>query len=110
MGLLSRPRGFPRVPMAMGRGCRWRRAEADALVGVLGRGLGAAGRHRRDAVVVPSVREIRYVSGRARARTVYRQLGTVVAGVVGTTQVEITEHRRLLRQVHEHRRVRPPWR
>jgi hypothetical protein len=77
-----------------------RRAEADALVGA-----------SRDEVWqlyddiagmprwVPSVREIRYVSGPARVGTVYRER-TRVAGFPGTTRWEIAEHRRPVRQVH----------
>lgn len=77
-----------------------RRAEADALVGAsrdevweLWDDIAATPRW------VPSVREIRYVSGPARVGTVYRER-TRVAGVAGTTQWEITEHRRPVRQVH----------
>jgi hypothetical protein len=44
---------------------------------------------------VPSVREILYVSGPARVGTVYRERNRL-----STTQWEIVEHRRPVRQVH----------
>lgn len=77
-----------------------RRVEADALVGA-----------SRDEVWelyddipgtprwVPSVREILYVSGPARAGTVYRER-TRTLGISSTAQWEILEHRRPTRQVH----------
>jgi uncharacterized membrane protein len=48
---------------------------------------------------VPSVREVTYVSGPARVGTVYRER-TRVAGIPGSAQWEITEHRPQVRQVH----------
>jgi uncharacterized protein YndB with AHSA1/START domain len=48
---------------------------------------------------IRSVREILYVSGPARAGTVYRER-TAVLGVSGTAQWEIVEYRRPSRQVH----------
>lgn len=77
-----------------------RRVEADALVGA-----------SRDEVWelyddiagtprwVPFVREILYVSGPSRVGTVYRER-TRIAGLPGTTQWEVAEHRRPVRQVH----------
>lgn len=77
-----------------------RRVEAEALVGA-----------SRDEVWdlyddiagtprwVPFVEEILYVSGPARVGTVYRER-TRLAGLAGTGQWEITEHRRPVRQVH----------
>ncbi len=96
---MRRPAGFPWPGPAPILG-PMRRAEADALVGA-----------SRDEVWelyddiagmprwVPSVQEIRYVSGPARVGTIYRER-TRVAGVPGTTGWEITEHRRPVRQVH----------
>ena len=93
------PRGVPSPGRARILG-PMRRVEADALVGA-----------SRDEVWelyddiagmprwVPSVREIRYVSGPARVGTVYRER-TRIAGIPGTAQWEITEHRRPVRQVH----------
>jgi len=77
-----------------------RRAKADALVGASREEVwelwdDIAGTPRWK----PSVREIRYVSGPARVGTVYRER-TRIAGFPGTTQWEITEHRRPVRQVH----------
>ncbi len=77
-----------------------RRVTADALVGA-----------SRDEVWdlyddidglprwVPGIREIRYLSGPARAGTVYRERRRT-AGIPSTAQWEITEHRRPVRQAH----------
>jgi len=77
-----------------------RRVEAEALVGASREEVWQLYDDIEDTPRwVPFVSEILYLSGPARAGTVYRER-TTLAGVPSTQQWEIVEHRRPSRQVH----------